>query len=85
MSDTAHPPAPITPLLVKAAQATSIPRIGLRPRDAAIALGIGQRKLWELTNCGVLPCVRLGRTVIYPVAMLEEYLRKNATGGKGHE
>jgi hypothetical protein len=70
------------PLSVDAVQAATVPRLGLRPKDAAIALGIGERKLWELTNRGDIPCVRLGRTVIYPVAMLEEFLRTSASGGR---
>ena len=46
------------------------PRLGsdtllLRPRQAAADLGISERKLWELTNCGEIPCVRIGRSVRY--------------------
>jgi len=28
-------------------------------------LSIGERKLWELTNAGAIPCHRLGRAVRY--------------------
>ena len=52
----------------------SVPRVALRPKDTAQALGIGQRKLWELTNCGLLPHVRLGKAVLYPVDRLREWL-----------
>ena len=41
-------------------------RLALRPREAALALGIGARLLWSLTNRGEVPHVRLGRAVIYP-------------------
>lgn len=33
--------------------------------DAAAMLAISPRKLWELTNCGAIPCVRIGRSVRY--------------------
>ena len=58
------------------------PRLALRPREAAAALGIGVRKLWELTNRGEIPCVRCGRAVIYPVGELERWLSARATGGQ---
>ena len=47
-------PRPSTdgPLLLKAAEAARI-------------LAISPRKLWEMTNCGEIPCVRLGRAVRY--------------------
>lgn len=37
----------------------------LKPRDAARLLAIGQRKLWELTACRDIPCVRIGKAVRY--------------------
>ena len=59
-----HAQAPGTPIV-----------LGLRPKDAARALGIGTRLLWSLTNSGVIPHVRLtGKCIIYPVAALEAFL-----------
>jgi predicted DNA-binding transcriptional regulator AlpA len=58
------------------------PALALRPREAALALGIGERKLWELTNCGAIPHVHIGRAVVYPVALLNEWLAREAEGGK---
>lgn len=52
--------------------------LGLRPKEAARALGIGERLLWTLTNQGLIPHVRLGRAIVYPVSALEEFLRKEA-------
>ncbi len=49
-------------------------RLALRPRDAAIALSMSPRKLWELTQRGEIPHVREGRMVLYPVAALEAWL-----------
>ena len=34
--------------------------LALRPREAAKALGISPRLLWQLTKDGHIPCVRVG-------------------------
>ena len=44
-------------------------------RDAAKALAIGTRKLWELTNCGEIPCVRIGTCVRYSPDELRVWIR----------
>ncbi len=59
----------------------TVPRLALRPREAARALGIGQRLLWSKTNSGEIPCVRIGRTVVYPVDLLRDWLAAQAKGG----
>lgn len=65
-----------------AAPSSLVPaRLGLRPKEAAKALGIGERLLWEMTNAGEIPHTRLGRAVIYPVAELERWLADRAEGG----
>ena len=53
-----------------------IPRLALRPKDAARALGIGARKLWEITadKTSGIPHVRFGRAIVYPVRELERWL-----------
>lgn len=56
-------------------------RLALRPPEAARALGIGVRKLWELTNCGEIPHIKEGRAVLYPVAALEEWLASRVKFG----
>lgn len=48
-------------------------RIALRPREAADALGLSERKLRELLP--ELPTVRRGNIVLIPVAGLLEWLR----------
>lgn len=53
-------------------------RLALRPSEAARALGIGERKLWAMTNAGELPYLRIGRAVIYPVRELQEWLKDQA-------
>lgn len=56
-------------------------RLALRPKEMAKVLGIGERKLWELTNRNEIPCVRIGRRVLYPVDLVREWLAKQATKG----
>lgn len=58
--------------------------LALRPKAAARALGIGQRLLWSRTNAGEIPCVRIGRTVVYPVDLLRNYLVKQAHHRERH-
>jgi excisionase family DNA binding protein len=59
----------------------------LRPREAAKALGISARHLWQLTKDGHIPCVRVGsgtrKTVLYPVAQLQSWLASQAQGKGG--
>lgn len=56
--------------------------LSLRPKDAAKALGIGQRKLWELTHPrGPIPCVRVGTAVLYPYHLLQAWLAQEAAKG----
>lgn len=57
-------------------------RIALRPREAADQLGIGVRKLWELTQCGRIPHFRIGRAVRYPVAGLIEWANQQSQQGR---
>lgn len=56
------------------------PRLALRPKDAARALGIGERKLWEITadQTSGIPHVRFGRAVVYPVRELRRWLAEQA-------
>lgn len=53
--------------------------LALRPKDAARALGIGQRKLWELSQPrGSIPSVRVGACVLYPTDELRAWLSAQA-------
>jgi len=54
-------------------------RLAVRPVEAAKALGIGQRKLWELTKAGVIPHIKLGTCTLYPVDELRAWLRASTT------
>jgi hypothetical protein len=72
---------------VQIAESTS--PLALRPRDAAKALGISPRLLWDMTAPrGPIPCIRLGhgkrKTILYCVEDLQALLKAQATneGGK---
>ena len=62
----------------------TIEPLAVRARQAARMLGIGERKLWELTNQGEIPHVRAGRVVLYPVDGLRDWLRTQAARGAHH-
>jgi excisionase family DNA binding protein len=61
--------------------------LALRPREAAKALGISPRLLWQLTHDGVIPCVRVGcgkrQSVLYPTASLQAWLTREVETAKG--
>jgi hypothetical protein len=61
--------------------------LAMRPYNAAKALGISPRLLWQLTKDGAVPCVRVGsgkrKTILYPVAELQAWLAQQAQAGKG--
>jgi excisionase family DNA binding protein len=61
--------------------------LALRPREAAKALNISPRLLWQLTKDGHIPCVRVGsgkrRTVLYPLADLQAWLTQQIAVAKG--
>lgn len=56
--------------------------LALRAKEAARALGIGERQLWSLTRSGQIPHVRVGRSVTYPIDLLRDWLKRRAKGGK---
>jgi excisionase family DNA binding protein len=51
-------------------------RLLLTIREAAAALAISERTLWTLTDTGAVPCVRVGRSVRYAPADLENYIAR---------
>jgi excisionase family DNA binding protein len=65
------------------------PPLALRPREAAKALGISPRLLWQLTKDGHIPCVRLGsgkrKTVRYPVVVLQRWLTQGTAPVEGSD
>ncbi|QKK09294.1 MAG: helix-turn-helix domain-containing protein [Planctomycetota bacterium] len=49
--------------------------------EACRVLGIGRRKLWELTNRGVIPHVRIDRAIRYSPDSLRRWIAAQEQGG----
>lgn len=49
--------------------------------EACRLLGIGRRKLWELTNRGVIPHIRVDRAVRYSPDSLRRWVAAQEKGG----
>lgn len=62
-------------------QVQEIPRLLMDAHDTAKALSISERKLWELTDRGEIPCVRIGRRVLYSPQTLQRWIDGQADGG----
>ncbi len=62
---------------------SGLPRLSLRLKDAAPAIGISERKLWEITNdqTSGIPHLHLGKCVVYPVRELMDWLAERAKRG----
>jgi len=52
------------------------PRLLLTSREAAAALSISERTLWQLKEDGKIPFVLFGRNVRYNLSSLEEWIRE---------
>lgn len=52
--------------------------LALRPKEAAKLLQVSPRTLWAWTRQGLLPYVKIGRTVLYPMASLQRWLAERA-------
>ena len=59
---------------------------GLVKSDVAAReiLAISERKLWEMTNAGLVPHVRLGRCLRYSPAALQAWMENQSQGGVGN-
>jgi excisionase family DNA binding protein len=60
---------------------SGIPRLALRPREAAKSLGVSERTLWTWTDSDEVPHIRRGKTILYPVDVLRRWLDEQATAG----
>lgn len=60
-----------------------VPRLALRPVQAAQALGIGRRKLAEITadETSGIPHFKLGTAVLYPVRELNAWVSEQLKAG----
>lgn len=62
----------------KLAEKAEALRLLLTAREAAAALAISERKLWELTSGGIIRVVRIGRSVRYSRVVLEEFVAEQS-------
>src|SRR5690606_34404647 len=58
----------------------NVPCLAMRPRQAALALGVSERTLWDWTHRGDVPHVRRGGTLLYPVDALRRWLDAQTSG-----
>jgi excisionase family DNA binding protein len=52
----------------------------LTAREAAKILTISPRHLWDLTDRGELPAIKIGRSVRYARADIDAFIAKSRTG-----
>ena len=48
--------------------------LAMRPKVCSKAIGISERKLWEMTKRGVIPHARIDGCVVYPTAAILAFL-----------
>jgi excisionase family DNA binding protein len=53
---------------------TTAQRQALRAKEAAKAIGISERTLWDWTRDHGVPHFRIGNTVVYPLKQLDEWM-----------
>jgi len=61
------------------------PILALDERDAAKALGVSPRTMWQLARDGHIPFVRIGARKLYRLSTLEAYLAEKEKGGDADE
>lgn len=54
-------------------------RLAFSMREVGAALGVSERSIWTLINCGKLPSFKVGRSVRVRREDLEEFMRKGGT------
>ncbi len=55
----------------------------LRVRDGAELLSISSSKCYELINAGLIPSIRVGKSLRIPVDKLRHWIEKETTGSGG--
>lgn len=53
--------------------------VTLRLNDAAKLLGVCPRTLWQWAEDGKIPSFRMGKVLLFPVAELREWAKRQAT------
>ena len=57
------------------------PCLAMRRREAAAAIGISVGELDAWTKKGIIPYVRIGRIILYPVSAIWDWLNKQVQQG----
>lgn len=55
-------------------------RILLRPAEAAVSLGVGRAKIYDLIHRGEIPSIRLGGAIRVPADRLKALIDERTTG-----
>jgi excisionase family DNA binding protein len=56
----------------------------LRPSEAATLLGLGRSKVYELAAAGVIPSIRIDRSIRIPMDALQKWIEANTTSIEQH-
>jgi len=68
-------------MLAKQAIEQPIEPFALKAREAAVLTRISERVLYSLTSEGEIPCVRIGRAVLYRPESLKKWLKEREAKG----
>jgi excisionase family DNA binding protein len=71
-------PEPTSANAARARPLEPVPRLALRPQEAAEALGVSRDTFDALVADGRVRVVRIGRRVVVPVRELERFLEREA-------
>jgi DNA binding domain, excisionase family len=55
----------------------------LRPTEAAEVIGLGRSKMYELLAKGIVPSIRIGKSVRVPVEDLRAWIKKQTADADG--
>ena len=59
-------------------------RLMVRPVEAAAMMGLGRSKVYELIAAGVIPSVRIGKSVRIPMDALRHWIEAHTSGLEQH-
>ena len=55
----------------------------MRPKEVAKALSLSERKLWEITNRGLIPHFHVGKAVMYSVNEIHQWIEEQSRPANG--
>lgn len=56
----------------------------LRPSEAATLLGLGRSKVYELAAAGIIPSIRIDRSIRIPMDALQKWIESNTITNEQH-